>query len=229
MIDIHAHILPGVDDGSPSVEASLAMLKEVASQGVTDMICTPHFREHFTCLPERLKEVFEEFKAEVKKQNIPVNLYLGQEIYAVDSVKKLIQEGKVLRLNNTEFVLLEFSTVNKTDIVETVYELRNAGFTPIVAHIERYRYLTMDDIYELKNEGGYIQVNASSLVGEGKRNYGKIVRKLFKEGCVDFVASDVHCGRKVCLKQAYDYVLKKFGEDAAEVVFKANAKQITEG
>ncbi len=229
MIDIHAHILPGVDDGSPSIEASIAMLKEMVAQGVTDVICTPHFREHFTCLPERLREVFEEFKAEAKKQNIPVNLYLGQEIYAVDNVKKLIEEGKVLKLNDTEFVLIEFSVGRKTDIVEVVYELRNAGFTPIVAHIERYKYLTEDEIYELKNEGGYIQVNADSLVGEGKRSNGKIVRKLFKEGCVDFVASDVHFGRKICIKDAYDYVLKKFGEDAAEVVFRANAKQITEG
>ena len=206
MIDIHSHLLPGVDDGSPSIKESLIMLNEAVSQGVTDIICTPHFREGFTCLPQRLQEVFSEFKAEVEKLNIPVNLYLGQEIYAVDNVKKIIEENRVLTLNQTKFVLIEFSAGTKTDVVETVYELRNAGYIPVVAHVERYKYLSLDDIYELKNEGGYIQVNADSLVKEGKRANYKTVKKLFREGCVDFVASDIHYGRTFCMKEAYDLV-----------------------
>ena len=229
MIDIHAHILPFVDDGSSSLEESLDMVRSAHESGVTDIICTPHLRNQFNKTPSELKVAFEEFKRAVKNAEIPVNLYLGQEIYLGYGYKKLFSENKIVTLNDTKYVLAEFNYFERRDVAETVYDLTTLGFKPIVAHVERYRYLSLEDIYEIKQVGGLIQVNADSIVGEGKKVHLRLVKKLFKHGLVDFVASDIHAERPFEMKSAYNYIVKKFGTEVAEVVFKLNAQEIIIG
>lgn len=229
MIDIHAHILPFVDDGSSSLEESLDMVRGAHESGVTDIICTPHLRNQFNKTPNELKSVFEEFKMALKKADIPVNVYLGQEIYLGYGYKKLFSEDKIVTLNDTKYVLTEFNYFERRDIAETVYDLTTLGYKPIVAHVERYRYLSLEDICEIKQVGGLIQVNAESIVGNGKKAHLRLVKKLFKHGLVDFVASDCHAERPFNLKNAYNYIAKKFGIEVAEVVFKLNAQKIING
>ena len=110
-----------------------------------------------------------------------------------------------------------------------VYELKRKGFISIVAHIERYVSADLEVALEVKNLGGYIQVNAESIVGETKRFYKKFIKKLFKNGLVDFVSSDIHYDRMNYMSQARRYVEKKFGKQTAEDVFINNAKMIIEG
>lgn len=230
MIDIHTHILPFLDDGSDSIENSLQLLKEEESMGVTDVICTPHFRAPHIKSAEETKAVFEDFKLKAKEAGINVNLHLGQEI-AVEGkdVKALLRNGEILTVNDSKWVLIEFDFIKKCEIVEMVYELRNSGYIPIVAHLERYHYATEDIAYEIKVEGGYIQVNAGALVGKSARKNKKFAKRLIKGGFADFVASDVHHGRINNLLKAYQYVDKKFGRPAAEVLFKINAKKVIKG
>ena len=153
MIDIHTHLLPCVDDGSQSVENSVEMAKELYEQGVKQIIITPHYRLHYRKTPQVLQTEFEQFKAKVQAQ-IPIDLYLGQEIYVEDNIKELCRLNKVLTMNGSKFLLCEFNYTHPCDISETVYELCSEGYVPIIAHVERYVYLTIDDIYEIKNEGG---------------------------------------------------------------------------
>lgn len=233
MIDIHAHILPFVDDGSDSLEKSLEMLRKEVELGVTDVVCTPHFRAPYTKTPEELKTAFEDFKKEVADAGIKINLHLGQEICVSGleeiDVKEKLKNGELLTVNDSKWVLIEFDFTRKCEIVEMVYELRNSGYIPIVAHLERYFYADDDVAYEIKVEGGYIQVNAGSLVGKVNRKTKKFAKELIKQGFVDFVASDVHSGRSNYLKEAYEFIQAKFGIAAAEVTCKINPKKMIKG
>ena len=123
MIDLHAHLLPFVDDGSASLEDSLNMLRIVASQGVTDLVCTPHHRGNFNKSPSELKDAFISFKEAVKKEDIPVRLFLGQEIYVTSDVKNLIKDSKVLTLNGTKFALIEFDYIKYPTDFTVQYKL----------------------------------------------------------------------------------------------------------
>ena len=227
MIDIHTHILPAVDDGSESIENSIKMLNDLKESGVTDVILTPHYRGKYLCNKEALKIQFEKIKALAK--DIPVNLYLGQEIYVEKDTFNLLSSGELLTLNNTKYVLLEFHHVNPSDIVEAVYVAKMRGFIPIVAHVERYEYLQFDDVFEIKNLGGLIQINASSLVNKKNKDYYKRVKKLLKNNLVDFVASDCHDFRPIRIGEARKLLTKKFGEELASKLFDTNALNIING
>lgn len=229
MIDIHSHILPCFDDGSDSVETSLTMLKECISQGVTDIILTPHYRGKCKVDADLLKDEFIKLKQIVLDSKININLYLGQEVFVEKDYKKLLSENKVLTLNDTKFVLIEFDYSTDKDVTEVVYELVRLGYKPIVAHVERYSNVTIDDVLEIKELGGLIQVNASSLMEKKLSSIHKRANKLLKNNLVDFIASDYHFGRSNNMLSASKYVAKKCGEEVKEKVFNINAKQIIEG
>ncbi len=228
MIDIHAHILPFVDDGSDSIEQSLEMLRAEIEAGVTDVICTPHYRFDFMPDKESVLSSFEMLTQAVKDNGLNINLYLGQEIFVDRDIRELLREQKVFSLNNGKYILVEFDLMFKRNIPETIYELKRLGYIPIVAHIERYFYVNIETCFEVKRYGGLIQVNASSIVGREKRSYAKLIKKLFKFGLVDFVSSDTHHNRENLMANSYARVKKKFGV-MADKTFTDNAVKIIKG
>ena len=209
MIDIHTHIIPFVDDGSSSLEDSLAMVKHEISIGVDTIICTPHHIKHrYEKSVEDIKTNFNLLKAEVEKQNLPVKLLLGQEICYThrEDILSFLNEGKLLTLNNTKYVLLEFSfTREPEDITDIIYNFSIKGYKVIVAHVERYEWISLDKVVNLKNEGALIQINSGSLVGQTTWKEKRFVKKLLNRNLVDIIASDVHSFRKSTL----DIALKK--------------------
>lgn len=225
MIDIHAHVLPFVDDGSKSIEDSIAMIEQSATLGITDIILTPHYRGNYVATPQQLNKQFEVFKKAVQEKGISVNLYLGQEIYVDSEMLSDLENNKVITLNNSKYLLIE-PEYNACDITEYVYDLVIKGYVPIVAHVERFKYISIEEVCEIKRLGGLIQVNASAFFGKEFNTDKRIVKKLLKQGLVDFVASDVHYNRKNYMQMAYEYVSKKFGEKTAEKIFKTNAEVI---
>ncbi|MBQ9756307.1 MAG: hypothetical protein IJV99_01780 [Clostridia bacterium] len=227
MIDIHSHILPFVDDGSGSIENSIVMLEDAISFGVTDMFLTPHYRSRCKLSAEEIKVEFEKFSAVVKEKGLPINLHLGQELFYTQELKAKLKDKTVATLANSKYILVEFSTETETDIPEAVYELSLLGFIPIVAHLERYYYADDRTAFEIKQAGGLVQINAESVLVKG-RIYRK-VKKMFKYALVDFVASDMHWGRKNRLADSLALVKKKFGEDAVKAVYYENAKKILKG
>jgi len=227
LTDIHSHILPEIDDGSESLEKSLAMIAEEISQGVKNIFCTPHYRIPYTKEKEETKQIFNAFNEKVKEKNLPVNLYLGQEIAVDENTLSMLKSGRLLTLNDGKYALLEFSLTKKTmDVSETVHEFVVEGFKPIVAHIERYPYLTIEDAYDVKRGGGLIQINADAATEVGKIFGGAYIKKLIEENLVDFVASDYHYCRKNNMKEAYHAVTKRYGEEVAEKLFFMNAEKI---
>lgn len=207
MIDIHAHIIPCVDDGSPNLEKSLEMIKHEISIGVTDIICTPHhIYRRYTKSVEEIKQSFSLLKEAVEKEKMPIKLYLGQEIYYTnreDIITKL-NKGKLLTLNNTNYVLLEFSFSREPeDLIDVVYNFGVNGYKVIIAHVERYEWMTYDKVVSLRAEGALIQINSNSYLGLTSWKEKRFTKKLLKKGLVDYVASDTHSFRPSTLDKSY--------------------------
>ena len=189
MIDIHTHILPFVDDGSIDNNLSLDMLKECVHQGITDIVLTPHYRKIYKLPPNILQSEFEKFNKAVLDACIPINLYLGQEIFIDEFYKQTFISNKVLTINRSKHVLIEFDYESDVDMTEIVYELIVLGYIPIIAHYERYLNSDIKTAFEIKSLGGFIQINADSIVGKNKRHYLRFIKKLFKN---DFLYYSVY-------------------------------------
>ena len=210
MIDIHNHILYGVDDGSKDLDMSLAMLKEEMEQGVSTIYLTPHQNQQ-TLTGPLLKERYQSFLEELKEKGIDMDIRLGAEIYYYPGLKQDLLSGKALTMDESKYVLVEFSTRTETNVSEIVYELVMAGFTPIIAHIERYPYLKKDDYFDIKEAGGLIQINSSSFSHFSSRG---LIKYLLKNDLVDYVATDAHDNskRKVDFSFVHSYIKKKYPE-----------------
>ena len=207
MIDIHTHIIPYVDDGSPNLETSIAMIKHELAIGVDEIIATPHhIYSRYESTVEVIKERFNFLCEEVKKQNLPVTLYLGQEIYFThkEDIIQMLKEGKLLTLNNTNRVLLEFSFHREPEnLLEVIYNFRVNGYQVIIAHVERYEWMTYQKVVALVNEGAKIQINSDAILGYTSWKEKRFVRKLLKNNLVDYVASDTHSFRPSTLDKSY--------------------------
>ena len=203
MIDIHTHILP-VDDGAKDFNDSLELINQEIKEGIKTVVLTPHMNYLYNDV-DKIKEAYEVLKT----HNLNINLLLGSEIRYYDNMVSDLNKGLLLTINNTKYVLVEFSLKNKDNITDGIYELIVSGYKPIVAHIERYSYLTKEEIIEIKRMGALIQVNAKSFE---KKDYKKVLHFLLKNNYVDFVASDCHdvVYRNVDFNFAKEIVKKKY-------------------
>ena len=228
MTDIHSHILPFVDDGSDSYEKSIEMLKKHISQGVKNVVLTPHFRMgSFALGNDKIIEEFNNFKEKVKEELPSIDLYLGREITLYRDMISDVEKGNFLPINNGKFVLIEFPYVNEVDADEICYRVRLAGFIPIVAHVERYDYLRKANLVEqLRKNGAVIQINAHSVARKDRKEEAKFAKIILKKRLVDVVASDIHYNREDVLGEAYKKACKKYGEEYADLIFKINPERI---
>ena len=208
MIDMHCHILYGVDDGSKNLDMSLAMLKKEKDSGVSLVYLTPHQGKDNLTGP-MLKERYQSFLSEVREKGIDMDIRLGAEIYYYRGLKKDLRSGKALTMDGTKYVLVEFSTRTETNIPEIVYELSVSGYIPIIAHIERYPYLKKQDYFDIKEAGGLIQINSAAFHHLWNR---RLIKFLLKNDLVDYVATDAHNNlmRKVDFSFVHSYVKKKY-------------------
>lgn len=212
MVDIHTHIIPFVDDGSSSLEDSLAMIKHEIDIGVDTIYCTPHhIYKRYEKSVEEIKKNFLLLKEAVEKENLPIKLHLGQEICYThrEDILSMLKEGKLLTLNNTNRVLLEFSfTREPEDLLDIIYNFGVNGYEVIVAHVERYEWMTYDKAKALRLEGAKFQINSNSYLGQEGFKEKWFVKKLVKHDLVDYVASDTHSFRPSTLDKAFKKIKK---------------------
>lgn len=195
MIDLHSHILPEQDDGSQSLQESLAMARMAVDSGITAMVATPH------CVEDRTREVYEAWlllRDALQENDIPLRLFLGMEIFGTQDTVRMLQEGRLFTLNDSRYPLIEFS-FRSTGEEETMI-LRNvckAGFRPVVAHPERYAYIQKHPkIVNLWHRMGCLmQVNRGSLLGRFGRQAQATAIELVDRGFASVVASDAHSPR----------------------------------
>jgi len=232
MIDIHTHIIYDVDDGSDTIEESVAILKSAANNGVTDVILTPHYIEPTEYDKQKVLENFEKLKLEVQKYNLQVKLYLGNEIAVYGNISQILQDADIFTLANSRYVLIEFPMNTDVSYVSnTIYEMRIKGLVPIIAHPERCECFRVhyDRIREAVNEGALIQCNTGSVMGTYGNTAKKIVKKLLKEKLVHFLATDTHCiknNRYDNLHKVEAEVEKMVGKYEKNKLFIYNARNI---
>jgi len=193
--DMHSHLIPGIDDGSRSMDETIAMLAKFESLGYKKIITTPHImNEVYPNTPEIILAGLDQVKAEAKKIGLSIEIEAAAEYYFDDNLMETIKNRTALTIAG-EYVLVEFS-FNSAPIFENqlFFEMQIANYKPILAHFERYPYYhnSLDKAIEFRNLGVNIQVNLNSLTG----NYGPHVKKqaerLIDAGLVDFVGSDCH-------------------------------------
>lgn len=197
MIDIHSHILPGVDDGASSLESSLRIIREAVRNGVTDIIATPHYiNETIYVSPcADNAKILSELKKAVKAEKIPVNLYLGNEIYIDGDIVDLIKAKKITSLAGSKYLLVELPLNEEfPNYEEYLRDLISRGVKVILAHPERYVIIQKDYkiAQELHRLGVLFQCNTGSLIGVYGKREQKLVRKLAKDKLIFTFASDIH-------------------------------------
>ncbi len=240
MIDIHSHIIFGVDDGAKDIEETKKILIDSYNQGVETIILTPHRRKNMFETPNSvINKHFEKVKAIAKEVAEDLNVYLGSEIYYTYDVLEKLESGEYVTLAGSNYVLIEFRySISYNELYTAISNILLLGFTPVIAHIERYKclYNGKDRVKELVDSGCFVQVNAESvlkskLFGDNLRTYKKRVKKLLRENLVHFIASDVHntSSRKCYMSLAYETISRNYGEDRARKLFVENQLKILEG
>ncbi len=192
MIDIHSHLLPGVDDGSPTVEVSVAVLQRFAIDGVTTLVCTPHLNasEARDVPHEAYRSIFAELVASAPTE---VALKLGWEIML--DAPGVDLRARHLRLGGSTAVLVEFRRSGiPARATEELARIRDSGLVPVVAHPERYWGCTARVVREWRSIGAAIQTDATMLLGSGPMT--RLAKQLLEEGLVDCIASDNHGDRR---------------------------------
>lgn len=194
--DIHCHILPGVDDGAEHMDVSMQMLQISYDEGARIIVLTPHYeggRNQYT--PEELEDKFEELKKQASGRWKDLQLYLGNELLYETGIDAHIKDGRVHRMHQTRYVLVEFCVqIDYEEMYQAMRNMRKLSTRPIIAHVERYHCLTKhpERIDELREMGIYLQMNATSVLGSMWNERVKWCRKLLKEQQISFIGTDAH-------------------------------------
>ncbi len=194
--DIHSHILPGLDDGAPNIEASLELVEALHDAGIKRIICTPHIiADIYRNTPEKINSALGILKKECLKNGLDTDITAAAEYMLDDHFMELLRTKKPLLTLRKNYILTELSYATAPNNLEQIsFEININNYQPLMAHPERYFYYhdNYDNYYRLKDLGFLLQVNLLSLIG----HYGKTVTKaaqfLFKNNLVDFVGSDIH-------------------------------------
>jgi protein-tyrosine phosphatase len=196
MIDIHLHILPGVDDGPETIEESVALARVLMQEGVHTAVATPHFNDLF---PHRsaseIKERVNALQQVLDHRGIQLRLFTGHEALIKPGLVEDIQSGRLATLNGSRYLLLELwnnSWLPETE--QVIFELRAFGITPVIAHVERYRAIQQDSnrLLKLLEQGVLAQLTAGSLLGMQGNTARKCAETLLKKGYIHCIASDAH-------------------------------------
>lgn len=230
--DIHCHILPGVDDGAKNMDMSMEMLKTAETDGIRQIILTPHNKPmHRNLSREKLKEMVSRLQREIDGQGIEIRLYPGSELYYRSELVELLDKKEVCTMADSSYVLVEFNPMDDFDYIRKgIYQLTAGGYRPILAHIERYSKIcnTYGHAEELARMGCGIQINAGSVMGEYGYQARHFTRRMLKHRLVHFVATDAHDNkkRKPCLFECAKYISRKYGEEYTKRLLYDNPEKV---
>ena len=218
MIDIHCHILPNIDDGASTMETSLEMARLAVTEGITDLIVTPHGRHpQFDNAQIDAPHLMGQVQIKLDEQGIPLTLHLGQEIRLFGELVEALQQGTVHALANSRYVLIEFPTQVIPAYTDHVFfELLVNGYVPIIAHPERNRVFAIEPerLYRLIESGALSQVTTGSLVGRFGKGPRDLAFTFLRHGLSHIIASDAHhpMSRPFDWTEARREVVKRLGE-----------------
>lgn len=194
-VDIHSHLLPGIDDGAKTFEDTLRLTKALQGFGISQIITSPHVMQYvWNNSSDQIKENKAATIIDLQKQNITIPLYAAAEYMLDDHFVQLFQSGDLLTLKG-KYVLVEMSYINAPiQLYSILFDLQVAGYIPVLAHPERYIFYhqNFDEYLKLKRSGCMFQLNLLSVMGYYGEGITKIAEKLLQKGMYNFVGSDVH-------------------------------------
>jgi protein-tyrosine phosphatase len=225
LIDLHCHLLPGIDDGPPEMDMSVAMARLAVADGVKTMVCTPHilpglFENNGVAIRghvARMQKVLDD-------EGIPLSLSTGADVHLVPGLASELADGRALTIADTRYFLLEPPHhVEPPRLKDSVFELMVAGYVPIITHPERLTWI--NDRYEvfvdLARAGCWMQLTAGAITGRFGGAAKMWADRMLDDGLVDVVASDAHDtgSRKPGLSKARRMVTERLGEAEADQIF----------
>ncbi len=234
MVDIHCHILHGVDDGSGNMTDSLEMAQLAEANGTKAIFATPHcnmprFFENFWSA--ELEQKLAALQKNLADRNVSTAVYCGQEIYLSDGFLQRLARNELITLNRSRYALVELDFYERADeAYKKIGALVREGYVPIVAHPERYAFVgeDRDAVRKLRGLGALIQINAGSLKGDFGMMPKRTANSVLEKRLADFVASDAHSqyGRTPDLSQAHEFVCENFSYEYADILFRINPQHV---
>ena len=230
--DIHCHIIPGVDDGAKDRKTAMELLRMEHNDGVRRIIVTPHFRRGMFETPwKKISEQFFLLKEEASKLYPDMDVRLGCEFHANMDMIEFLKKNDWGTMDGTDYVLTEFSEVHSLSYIrERCYTLLCNGYTPIIAHAERYPalYKKYEEIENLVDMGAMIQMNASSIIGSDGFGMKGFCKKIMKMNLLHFVGSDAHNldKRKPCMGTCAAYMKRVMGEEYTKRLLEENPSRL---
>lgn len=238
-VDIHAHVLPRVDDGPRDLDATVELLRVSRAQGTRTIVATPHLFMFGNEDPSEMWRAFLAMHEALARQTAEpdceflkdIDVFLGAEHFYCPRFVDALSEGKVLPLKDTKHLLVEFSPYfSRHEIVEGARTVASAGYVPIVAHVERYDSFQRkpDGVEELKELGSLIQINAASLVGTFPSRLRRTAWSIVGAGRADIVASDAHGarGRRPRLREAFEDLKSRTSVETARALMHDNPARV---
>lgn len=230
MIDIHAHMLPGMDDGAATVEEALEMICLACDSGVAGITAVVHGNGLFEGVDEYKKRLGK-LRSTLKKLEIPVALYSGMEICMGEGIIEKLRQGKLLTLNQTRYVLIEFLFNEDIEFVyDSVYRLQKEGYKVIIAHPERYYFFQEDPhlIYDFVCQKCLLQVNKGSVLGEFGSKEQRLAYQILDSNLAHAVASDAHGTRyrNSSMTEIRRILCREFSEAYAKLLLMDNPARI---
>ncbi|WP_353989228.1 CpsB/CapC family capsule biosynthesis tyrosine phosphatase [Pediococcus argentinicus] len=235
LIDLHCHILPGVDDGSKDMEMSLRLARVAVEQGISHIVVTPHHMDGtYTNHKKDVIKKTQDFQNELDKHQIPLTVFPGQEVHLTGELMQAIDDDDILFLDaDNRYLLLELPHSGIPEYTENmIFDLLSRGITPVIAHPERNHGFQKDPdkLYDFIEQGCLSQLTSSSLLGVFGEKVEKLTQKIATADLGFIIASDAHNfeGRRFLMKEAFGRIDKDFGMDAVQR-FENNAKSIVNG
>ncbi|WP_404330379.1 tyrosine-protein phosphatase [Mesobacillus maritimus] len=234
MIDLHCHILPGIDDGAQSDDDSLAMARAAVQQGITTIIATPHHKNGIYENPKQdILGKVAELNKRLQAEKVDLQILPGQEPAITGELAEDFESGQIMTLNDTNYVFVELPSNHVPRYTEKLlYDLQLKGLIPVIVHPERNSEIheRPELLYKLVEKGALAQLTAGSVCGRFGKKIKSFSEQLIEANLVHFIASDAHnvTSRAFHLGQAYDVIEKQYGVDMV-YLFTENAELLVEG
>lgn len=232
MVDIHCHLLPGLDDGPDSLDEALQMAEMAIADGITHVVATPHANDEYRFAPDLVRQRRDEIQERVGDR---LQLGTGCDFHlSFENLQDAQQNPSKYTINQKNYLLVEFADFAiPPNIDETLHRLQLARLSPIITHPERNGLIRAqpERLRRWIRQGCYVQVTAQSLLGRFGRGTQRIVEGWLEESRIHFFASDAHNleSRPLRLRQAFDIVAKRRGEPVARALFQDNPLAAFEG
>jgi protein-tyrosine phosphatase len=228
MIDIHHHLLWGLDDGSTSLENSIAMAKMAVADGITHVVCTPHANEQYPYDPKLIAQRIAELQLALDMAGVNLKLGQGSDFHmSYDNIQDAKVDPRKFSINGHGYLLIELPDYGiSRNLTETLYQLQLAGLTPILTHPERNATLQADEqrMAEWMRGGLLVQVTAGSVTGQMGKTAQRVALRMLENRWVHFLATDAHntTSRPPKMRAAHDFVAEKYGPDYAHALCVGN-------